>query len=62
LLDSINEKAGTSEIIINASEKLGVIFIAGKPLHEPVIARGPFVMNTEEEIKQAYSDFKNGKF
>jgi quercetin 2,3-dioxygenase len=51
LLDSINEKAGTSEIIINASEKLGVIFIAGKPLHEPVIARGPFVMNTEEEIK-----------
>lgn len=62
LLDSVNEKADTSEIIIKADEKLRVIFIAGKPLHEPVVARGPFVMNTEEEIKQAYSDFRNGKF
>lgn len=62
LLDSINEKADTSEIIIKANEKLRVIFIAGKPLNEPVVARGPFVMNTEEEITQAYSDFRSGKF
>lgn len=62
LLDSVKEKADTSEIIIKADEKLRVIFIAGKPLHEPVVARGPFVMNTEEEIKQAYTDFRSGKF
>ncbi len=62
LLDSVKEKADTSEIIIKADEKLRVIFIAGKPLHEPVVARGPFVMNTEEEITQAYSDFRSGKF
>jgi redox-sensitive bicupin YhaK (pirin superfamily) len=62
LLDSVREKVGTSEIIIKANEKLRVIFIAGKPLNEPVVARGPFVMNTEEEIKQAYTDFRSGKF
>ncbi|MEJ7685019.1 MAG: pirin-like C-terminal cupin domain-containing protein [Segetibacter sp.] len=62
LLDSVKEKVDTSEIIIKANEKLRIIFIAGKPLSEPVVARGPFVMNTEEEIKQAYVDFRNGKF
>lgn len=62
LLDRVNEEADTSEIIIKADEKLRVIFIAGKPLHEPVVARGPFVTNTEEEMKQAYADFRSGKF
>ena len=62
LLDSAEEKAATSEITIKADEKLRVIFVAGKPLNEPVVARGPFVMNTEEEMKQAYSDFRNGEF
>ena len=61
LLDYIDEKSGTSEVVIKADERLRVIFIAGKPLNEPVVARGPFVMNTEEEIKQAYADFKSGK-
>ena len=62
LLDNVKEEVETSEIIIKANEKLRVIFIAGKPLNEPVVARGPFVMNTEEEITQAYADFRSGKF
>ena len=62
LLDIVKEKVDTSEIIIKADKKLRIIFIAGKPLKEPVVAGGPFVMNTEEEIKQAYADFRNGKF
>ena len=62
LLDSVTENADISELKIKANEKLRIIFIAGKPLHEPVVARGPFVMNTEEEIKQAYADFRSGKF
>jgi redox-sensitive bicupin YhaK (pirin superfamily) len=62
LLDNVKEEVESSEVIIKANEKLRVIFIAGKPLNEPVAARGPFVMNTEEEITQAYADFRSGKF
>lgn len=32
------------------------------PLNEPVVAHGPFVMNTEQEIRQAYDDFRHGRF
>ena len=39
-----------------------VLLIAGQPIGEPVVMGGPFVMNTTEEIDQAYLDFKAGKF
>lgn len=39
-----------------------ILFMAGQPLHEPIAAYGPFLMNTEEEIRQAFEDFRNGKF
>ncbi len=38
------------------------LLIAGKPLNEPIVKYGPFVMNTEEEIEQAIHDFRKGKF
>lgn len=51
-----------SGVTIQAKEKLRVLLYAGKPLNEPIVARGPFVMNTEEEIRQAYRDYMDGKF
>ena len=54
--------AEMSSIQVTANEKLRLILFAGEPLKEPVVAYGPFVMNTEEEIHQAYRDYQEGKF
>lgn len=37
-----------------------VLLIAGKPIGEPIVSYGPFVMNTREEIEQALTDYRNG--
>ena len=52
-----------SEVAIRAQHKpLRALLYAGRPLHEAVVARGPFVMNTEAEIEQAYADYRAGRF
>lgn len=45
-----------------ADEDAIILVMAGEPLEEPIAASGPFVMNTREELMQAYQDFNNGKF
>ncbi|MNY76209.1 hypothetical protein D3C86_2157170 [compost metagenome] len=54
--------AEQSRLQIQANSKMRVMVYAGEPIREPVVARGPFVMNTQEEIVQAYNDYRNGKF
>ena len=39
-----------------------LILVAGRPLHEPVVRHGPFVMNTRQELMQAFVDFQEGRF
>jgi redox-sensitive bicupin YhaK (pirin superfamily) len=45
----------------DATTTLEVLFIAGVPLNEPVARYGPFVMNTEREIRQAIEDYQRGR-
>ena len=53
----------TGEIIaLAASAPTHILVLNGEPIHEPVVAYGPFVMNTREEIEQAYADYRAGKF
>lgn len=59
---SAAEGDAESEITLTAKEKLRVLLYAGEPVNEPVVAYGPFVMNTEEEIRQAIRDYQTGKF
>ena len=52
--NTINITAGASGVRL--------LLVAGKPLKEPVARYGPFVMNTHEEIQQAFRDYRDGRF
>jgi len=51
-----------SELKIKAEKNTEFLFIAGKPIGEPIARGGPFVMNTKAEILQAIQDYNNGTF
>ncbi len=51
------------EVLVTAQEKpLRFLLVSGKPLKEPVAWYGPIVMNTQEELREAFEEFNNGNF
>jgi hypothetical protein len=52
--DGLRAKAGTAGARF--------LLLAARPLNEPVAWHGPFVMNTREELMQAFDDYRSGRF
>ena len=62
-----SKNEGPTNLTVIADEKspsslLRFLLWTGEPLHQPVVAYGPFVMNTKEQIDEAFTDYKNGLF
>lgn len=55
------DRKGTS-VTLEAEADTTVLLLSGEPIDEPVVGYGPFVINSEAEIRQAVDDFNGGKF
>ena len=53
---------GGSVKVAAGEEEVKILLLSGVPIAEPVVGYGPFVMNTEDEIRQAIHDFNHGRF
>ena len=51
-----------SDVTIHTAGEATVLILTGQPIDEPVVGYGPFVMNSEAEIRQAAYDFNSGRF
>lgn len=51
-----------NQLTLQASADAVVLLLSGEPIDEPIVGHGPFVMNTEQEIHQAFADFQSGRF
>ncbi|WP_029049779.1 pirin family protein [Cupriavidus sp. amp6] len=49
-------------VTLEAGSDAVVLLLSGEPIDEPIVGHGPFVMNTEAEIAQAFEDFSSGRF
>ena len=54
------DRAGSS-LRLDGGEEATALLLSGQPLREPIVGHGPFVMNTEDEIRQAIRDYQSGR-
>lgn len=59
---SVELMADQPLIIQNGKDPASILLLQGKPINEPVVQHGPFVMNTQEEIYQAFADYRKTQF
>lgn len=57
---AVMEREGDT-LQLHATQDCKLLLMSGQPLNEPIVGYGPFVMNTEQEIHQAFADFRAGK-
>jgi redox-sensitive bicupin YhaK (pirin superfamily) len=50
------------QLSLEANDDAVVLLLSGEPIDEPIVGHGPFVMNNEQEIHQAFADFQSGRF
>jgi redox-sensitive bicupin YhaK (pirin superfamily) len=50
------------EVTVEANSDATILLLSGDPIDEPLVGYGPFMMNTQEEIRQAIADFNSGRF
>jgi hypothetical protein len=56
------ELGAGAAVEIEATTQAIVLFGHANPIDEPVVCHGPFVMNSDDEIRQAYADYRAGRF
>lgn len=61
-LAKTNPRDGPTRLTVNSKEPSRFLLWTGQPLREPVVAHGPFVMNTRKQIVEAFSDYEAGLF
>lgn len=57
----LDNDVASDGVVLTADVETRLILLAGKPLREPIVQYGPFVMNTEQEIRTAILDYQSGR-